>query len=79
MKKTALNMKGFGLQTNFTAQIVDVGKEFYYFIEKNNSNNITHHIIGYPPLCKNWVMGLIEEIFYFLEVFKNVSDKIINN
>ncbi|SVB25620.1 uncharacterized protein METZ01_LOCUS178474 [marine metagenome] len=35
MKKTALNMKGFGLQTNFTAQIVDVGKEFYYFIEKN--------------------------------------------
>ena len=35
MKKTALNMKGFALRTNFTAGVLDVGKEFYYFIEKN--------------------------------------------
>ena len=35
MKKIALNMEGVGLRTIFTTGVLDVGKEFYHFIEKN--------------------------------------------
>ena len=49
-------MEDVGLRTIFTTGVLDVGKEFYHFIKKTNSNNTTHRIIGYPPLCRNWVM-----------------------